>query len=145
MVVIVDPHIKRVSSFPVYDEAESNGLIVKKSDNTDYEGWCWTGSSAWVDFFNPAATTWWKGLFSLVDQKWIKGFRWKESNGNMFIWNDMNEVGQQAMIQSPQIDVLLLLFSPPSSMGLRSPCQRTTFIMAVGNTVTSITSTACFS
>lgn len=95
MVVIIDPHLKRVQDYPVFAEAEKGGLIVKKSSGDDYEGWCWSGSSAWVDFFNPASTEWWKGLFSLVDQKWggwMSGWRWKEVTGSVFIWNDMNEV-----------------------------------------------------
>lgn len=92
MVVIIDPHLKRVQNYPVYAEAEKDGLIVKKANEEDYEGWCWSGSSAWVDFFNPASTEWWKGLFSLVDQKWISGWRWKEATDAVFIWNDMNEV-----------------------------------------------------
>lgn len=92
MVVIIDPHLKRVQSYPVFAEAEKDSMIVKQSNGNDYEGWCWSGSSAWVDFFNPASTEWWKGLFSLVDQKWIKGWRWKQSTDAVFIWNDMNEV-----------------------------------------------------
>ncbi|KAF8320449.1 alpha-glucosidase [Clavulina sp. PMI_390] len=100
MVVIVDPHLKRVSNYPVYDEAEKNGMIVKKAGGDDYEGWCWSGSSAWVDFFNPASTEWWRGLFSLVDKKGSDGWRWRKSSDTMFIWNDMNE---PAVFNGPEI------------------------------------------
>ena len=91
MVVIVDPHLKRTSNYPVYAEAEERKLLVKKSDGNDFEGWCWSGSSAWVDFFNPGSWTWWKKLFSLVDDP-SSGWRWEDSTDTMFIWNDMNEV-----------------------------------------------------
>ena len=50
----------------MYDEATRLGYFVKKSDGkTDYNGWCWPGDSSWVDYLNPAAQTWWAGLFSL--------------------------------------------------------------------------------
>ena len=91
MVIIVDPHLKRTSDYPVYKQAQELDVLVKTSANKDYEGWCWPGSSAWVDFFNPAAWDWWKSLF-----KTTKGdtWSWTESTENIFIWNDMNEVRQ---------------------------------------------------
>ena len=91
MVIIIDPHLKRVSSYPVYQEAVDRGLLVKQKNGNEYEGWCWSGSSAWVDFFNPGSWDWWKTLFktnTLGDSK----FSWTESTENVYIWNDMNEV-----------------------------------------------------
>jgi mannosyl-oligosaccharide alpha-1,3-glucosidase len=90
MVVIVDPHLKRVSEYPVYQKATENGLLVKTKDNNDYEGWCWSGSSAWIDFFNPAAWDWWKPLFK--PRQLASGWSWTESTEAVHIWNDMNEV-----------------------------------------------------
>ena len=135
MVVIIDPHLKRDQGYPVFKEAEKGGLIVKKSSGDDYEGWCWSGSSAWVDFFNPASTEWWKGLFSLVNQKWVSGWRWKKVTGSVFIWNDMNEVRFRFGVYHCMLRMHTLVPSLPSSMGRRLPCQRTTFIMADGNIV----------
>ncbi|KNZ75758.1 Glucosidase 2 subunit alpha [Termitomyces sp. J132] len=88
MVVIVDPHLKRVSEYPVYKKASELGFLVKNKDSNEYEGWCWSGSSAWMDFFNPGAWTWWKTLF-----KTEKGseWSWTESTEAVHIWNDMNE------------------------------------------------------
>ncbi|XP_063725366.1 neutral alpha-glucosidase C-like isoform X2 [Symsagittifera roscoffensis] len=84
MVTIIDPHIKRTGGFHVYDEATRLGYFVKKSDGkTDYNGWCWPGDSSWVDYLNPAAQTWWAGLFSLD--------MYKGSTLSLFTWNDMNE------------------------------------------------------
>jgi alpha 1,3-glucosidase len=64
LVAIVDPHIKRTDNYYVYKEAKEHDLLYKKADGkTEYEGWCWTGSSSWTDFFNPAAFEWWTSLF----------------------------------------------------------------------------------
>jgi alpha 1,3-glucosidase len=92
MVVIVDPHLKRVSTYPVYSESQSRDVLIKNSQGNEYEGWCWSGSSAWVDFFNPDSWDWWKGLYRLKDVKGIDGWRWEKSTENVHIWNDMNEV-----------------------------------------------------
>jgi alpha 1,3-glucosidase len=64
MVAIVDPHIKRTDSFRVYSGAKDLDILIKKADGTNFEGWCWTGSSVWVDFFNPASWNWWTKMFS---------------------------------------------------------------------------------
>ncbi|KAG6819063.1 hypothetical protein H0H93_015852 [Arthromyces matolae] len=88
MVVIVDPHLKRVSDYPVYKKASDLGFLVKNKNNDEYEGWCWSGSSAWMDFFHPGTWTWWTTLF-----KTEKGsdWSWTESTNAVHIWNDMNE------------------------------------------------------
>ncbi|OJJ48506.1 hypothetical protein ASPZODRAFT_140796 [Penicilliopsis zonata CBS 506.65] len=83
LVVIIDPHIKNTNDNPVDQELQSKELGVKKKDNTLYEGWCWPGSSHWVDCFNPAAIKWWVNLF--------KYDNFKGTLPNVFIWNDMNE------------------------------------------------------
>lgn len=117
MVVIIDPHLKRVQEYPVFTEAEKRGLIVKKSSGDDYEGWCWSGSSAWVDFFNPASTEWWKGLFSLVNRHWVAGWRWKEVTSSVFIWNDMNEV--RCYLEAR--NYILLMHTPVLARRLQRP------------------------
>ena len=91
MVVIVDPHLKRVSNYPVYKEASDKELLIKPSSGTgEFEGWCWSGSSSWVDFFHPGSWDWWKGLFKIESNG--SGWHWKDSTENVHIWNDMNEV-----------------------------------------------------
>jgi alpha 1,3-glucosidase len=95
MVVIVDPHLKRVDDYPVYKQARELGVLVKQSNGQDdYEGWCWPGSSAWVDFFNPASWDFWKSLFKTTKGWSIggSGWSWTESTEDIYIWNDMNEV-----------------------------------------------------
>ena len=83
LVIIIDPHIKNEGNYAVNDQIKAQGLAVKNKNNDIYEGWCWPGSSHWVDCFNPAARKWWKGLFS------YKSFT--STSPNVFLWNDMNE------------------------------------------------------
>ncbi|KAI9676385.1 MAG: hypothetical protein M1817_000542 [Caeruleum heppii] len=83
LVAIIDPHIKNEGGYHVVDEMKSKDLAVKNKDGNIYEGWCWPGSSHWVDCFNPAAIKWWKTLF--------KYDAWKGTASNTFLWNDMNE------------------------------------------------------
>jgi len=91
MVVIVDPHVKRTSNYPVYQEASDRGILIKpKSGEGEYEGWCWSGSSSWIDFFNPGAWEWWKNLFKPY-QLLGGGWSWTQSTEDVHIWNDMNE------------------------------------------------------
>lgn len=137
MVVIIDPHLKRVHTYPVYKEAQELGVLAKKSDGqTEYEGWCWSGSSAWVDFFNPASWEWWKGLFK-TQQASADKFAWTESTLDVHIWNDMNEVS----LPVPRIyaDNDYVFSSLLSLTDLRSVCLGTTSTMAAGSTVTFTT------
>ncbi|GLB37956.1 putative glycosyl hydrolase 31 family protein [Lyophyllum shimeji] len=89
MVVIIDPHLKRTSDYPVYQKASELGLLVKTKSESEYEGWCWSGSSAWIDFFNPSVWDWWKTLFK--PRQLASGWSWTESTEDVHIWNDMNE------------------------------------------------------
>ena len=53
LVVIIDPHIKRDPGYFLHNDATNNGYYVKHRDGKDYEGWCWPGSSSYLDFFDP--------------------------------------------------------------------------------------------
>ncbi|KAF3935329.1 Alpha-glucosidase [Dactylella cylindrospora] len=83
VVLIIDPHIKNTENYPIVEELKSKDLAVKDKDGNIYEGWCWPGSSHWVDCFNPAAIEWWKSLFAFD--------KFKGTMKNTYIWNDMNE------------------------------------------------------
>ncbi|KAK3707342.1 glucosidase II [Vermiconidia calcicola] len=83
LVAIIDPHIKNEGGYHVVDELKSKDLAIKNKDGNIYEGWCWPGSSHWVDCFSPKARDWWKGLFRYD--------KFKGTGKNSFIWNDMNE------------------------------------------------------
>ncbi|KAK7421328.1 glucosidase II [Neonectria punicea] len=83
LVVIIDPHIKNEDGYKIVSEMTSKDLAVHNKEDKLYEGWCWPGSSHWVDCFNPKAIEWWKTLFKY---DYFKG-----TLENTFIWNDMNE------------------------------------------------------
>ncbi|RYO93830.1 hypothetical protein DL766_005084 [Monosporascus sp. MC13-8B] len=83
LVTIIDPHIKNTANYHVSDQLKSKGLAVKTKEGKDFDGWCWPGSSHWVDAFNPAVVDWWKSLF--------KYDSFKGTMENTFIWNDMDE------------------------------------------------------
>jgi alpha 1,3-glucosidase len=83
LVTIIDPHIKNTDNYHVVDEMKKKDLAVHNKDGNIYEGWCWPGSSHWIDAFNPLAIKWWTSLF--------KYDAFKGSLPNTFIWNDMNE------------------------------------------------------
>ncbi|XP_075084170.1 putative glucan 1,3-alpha-glucosidase [Nicotiana tabacum] len=83
MVTIVDPHIKRDESYHIHKEASEKGYYVKDATGKDYDGWCWPGSSSYVDLLNPEIRSWWSDKFSLDS--------YTGSTQYLHIWNDMNE------------------------------------------------------
>ncbi|KIY46198.1 glycoside hydrolase family 31 protein [Fistulina hepatica ATCC 64428] len=92
LVAIIDPHLKRTDDFPVYKEAQEKGVLVKsKNGESDYEGWCWSGSSSWLDMFNPKSWEWWRRLFAIDPPKQPEGWHWTQSTKDIHVWNDMNE------------------------------------------------------
>lgn len=83
LVVIIDPHIKRDNGYSVHREATANGYYVKNKDRNDFEGWCWPGSTSYLDFLNPAAGEFYSTRY------FPENFR--GSTKDVYIWNDMNE------------------------------------------------------
>lgn len=83
MVTIVDPHIKRDESFSLHKEASQKGYYVKDKHGSDYDGWCWPGSSSYLDMLDPQIRSWWADKFSFNN--------YVGSTSILYIWNDMNE------------------------------------------------------
>ncbi|KAL8686931.1 MAG: hypothetical protein Q9224_005298, partial [Gallowayella concinna] len=83
LVIIVDPHIKNEGNYPVVDALKSQNLGINNKENNIFEGWCWPGSSYWIDAFNPSALKWWKSLFAYAN--------FPGTTPSTFLWNDMNE------------------------------------------------------
>lgn len=83
MVVIIDPHVKRDTKYTLHAEAERLGYYVKTQDNKDYDGWCWPGSSSYLDVLNPVVREWWAGFFQLD--------KYEGMTPILYVWNDMNE------------------------------------------------------
>ncbi|CAE8700193.1 unnamed protein product, partial [Polarella glacialis] len=50
---------------------------------SDYEGWCWPGTSGYPDFTDPKMRDYWGSQFALD--------KYKGTNADTYIWNDMNE------------------------------------------------------
>eukprot|EP00035_Acanthoeca_spectabilis_P021200 m.436923 g.436923 ORF g.436923 m.436923 type:complete len:902 (-) comp18037_c0_seq1:24-2729(-) len=83
MVNIVDPHIKRVDGYHIHTEATSLGYYIDNKDGNDYDGWCWPGSSSWLDFMEKKVRDWWADQFALD--------KYGGTTEHMYFWNDMNE------------------------------------------------------
>ena len=84
MVTIIDPHIFRDDNYYIHKEATAKGLYVKdKEGKNDYDGWCWPGSSSYLDFTAEHVRSWWAEQFQYS--------RYKGSTPTLFTWNDMNE------------------------------------------------------
>ena len=83
-VTIVDPHVKRDNGYYIHKEATAKGLYIKDKDgNNDFDGWCWPGSSSYLDFTNEEARSWWANQFGYD--------RYHGSTPSLYTWNDMNE------------------------------------------------------
>ena len=49
----------------MYAAAKERRLLVRKADNgSHFEGDCWPGRSAWVDYLQPAAREYWASRFA---------------------------------------------------------------------------------
>jgi len=83
MVTIVDPHVKRDEGYYVHKEAQELKHYVKNKDGADFDGWCWPGSSSYLDVTSPVVRSWWAQQFSLS--------KYQGSTKSLYIWNDMNE------------------------------------------------------
>lgn len=53
------------------------------SPMTDFEGWCWPGTSIYPDFTDPQLREYWGSQFALD--------KYTGTNADTYIWNDMNE------------------------------------------------------
>ena len=84
MVTIVDPHMKRDNNYYIHKEATAKGLYIKdQTGKKDYDGWCWPGSSSYLDFTNESVRSWWADQFAYN--------RYVGSTPSLYTWNDMNE------------------------------------------------------
>ncbi|TPX67212.1 hypothetical protein SpCBS45565_g03933 [Spizellomyces sp. 'palustris'] len=83
MVTIIDPHIKRDDGYYITKEAREKGLFIKDKDGNEFDGWCWPGSSSWIDYTDLAARQYWAEKFQFSE--------YKGSTPSLYTWNDMNE------------------------------------------------------
>ncbi|KAF0687093.1 Aste57867_21174 [Aphanomyces stellatus] len=83
MVTIVDPHMKRDANYAVHTDAQAQEVYITDENGHEFDGWCWPGSSSYVDFTSDKARRWWASQFRL--DKYIG------STLDLYTWNDMNE------------------------------------------------------
>ncbi|XP_032679832.1 neutral alpha-glucosidase AB isoform X2 [Odontomachus brunneus] len=95
LVVIIDPHIKRDNNYFLHNDATNLGYYIKNRDGKDYEGWCWPGSSSYLDFFDPKVFEYYVNLYSLD--------KFHGTTNDVYIWNDMNE---PSVFNGPEITAL---------------------------------------
>mmetsp|Transcript_27755 Transcript_27755/g.70759 ORF Transcript_27755/g.70759 Transcript_27755/m.70759 type:complete len:905 (-) Transcript_27755:229-2943(-) len=83
MVTIVDPHVKRDHGYYVFSQAEQAKHFVRNKNGGDFDGWCWPGSSSYLDVTSPVVREWWAEQFDVS--------KYQGSTQHLYIWNDMNE------------------------------------------------------
>ncbi|XP_035450853.2 neutral alpha-glucosidase AB isoform X1 [Spodoptera frugiperda] len=83
LVTIIDPHVKREAGYFLHEDATDLGYYVKDKEGKDYEGWCWPGSSSYLDFFNPVVSKYYAERYSFDN--------FPGTSKDVHIWNDMNE------------------------------------------------------
>jgi len=95
MVTIIDPHIKVDNNYKIYSEAKAADYFMKDKNDNSMEGWCWPGTSSWLDFFNPEVRKWYASKFLLSE--------YQGSTLDLYTWNDMNEM---SVFNGPEITCL---------------------------------------
>jgi alpha 1,3-glucosidase len=83
MVTIIDPHIKRDNNYRIHSDASSKGLYTQNAQGAEYDGWCWPGSSSYLDFTSSKVRDWWAEQFAYTN--------YIGSTPSLYTWNDMNE------------------------------------------------------
>lgn len=83
LVTIVDPHIKRDDGFSVHADATAGGHYVKNAEGADFDGWCWAGSSSYIDYLAPTARDFWASRFCPA--------KYPHFGPTLHTWVDMNE------------------------------------------------------
>ncbi len=80
VVTIIDPGIKKDSSYKVFKEGLKKNAYVKYPDGNTYIGTVWPGKVAFPDFSKPETRKWWGGLVAGWHKQGVAG-----------MWIDMNE------------------------------------------------------
>ncbi|RKP00204.1 hypothetical protein CXG81DRAFT_13501, partial [Caulochytrium protostelioides] len=83
VVTIQDPHIKREDAYVLSRRAKAADVFVKTPRQEDLEGWCWPGSSNWIDFLNPTGRQVWSEMLHFDN--------YPGSTPTLYSWIDMNE------------------------------------------------------
>jgi alpha-glucosidase len=77
---MIDPGVKQLAGYSIYDSIEAYNYAVKTNTNTDYVGTVWPGNCVFPDFTMPSTRAWWSRRYLSFMANGIDG-----------VWNDMNE------------------------------------------------------
>lgn len=79
-VTIIDPGVKHEPGYSVFDSGLAKGVFCRTDSGAVYQGQVWPGRTAFPDFVNPDARSWWGDYNAKHVEFGLAG-----------IWNDMNE------------------------------------------------------
>jgi alpha-glucosidase len=77
---MIDPGVKQLAGYSIYDSIEAGNYAVKTNTGVDYVGTVWPGNCVFPDFTMPITRAWWSQRYSSFMATGIDG-----------VWNDMNE------------------------------------------------------
>ncbi len=80
LVTIIDPGVKKDSTYDIYQTGLKNDYFVTDQDGIPYVNRVWPGDSLYPDFSAAAVREWWSGNQKIMFDSGVAG-----------IWNDMNE------------------------------------------------------
>lgn len=80
IISIVDPGVKAVENYDIYEDGLKGDFFCKKEDGTPFRPAVWPGESRLPDFLNSATRNWWGEHYDRLLKDGVSGF-----------WNDMNE------------------------------------------------------
>ncbi|XP_065189495.1 uncharacterized protein LOC135820114 [Sycon ciliatum] len=81
-VIIIDPGIHNQDGYAAYEDGKEQDIFIKDRHGKIFIGRVWPGTTAFPDFFNPKAVSYWKNEISkFLDVLPVDG-----------LWIDMNEI-----------------------------------------------------
>ncbi len=80
VIPIIDPGVKKLKGYPVYDDGRRQGVFCRNPQGGEFTGLVWPGETVFPDFSLPEARAWWAGLVKAFAQLGIRG-----------AWIDMND------------------------------------------------------
>lgn len=80
VVPIIDPGVKKLEGYPVYDDGKANDVFCKNPEGLDFVGLVWPGATVFPDFSRGEVRKWWAERTKAFAEQGIIG-----------AWLDMND------------------------------------------------------
>ncbi len=80
VVPIIDPGVKKMEGYPVYDDGKANDVFCKNPEGMDFVGLVWPGATVFPDFSRPDVRDWWAQKTNAFAEQGLVG-----------AWLDMND------------------------------------------------------